>query len=238
MYTAALQRCGRWDRHHSDFQHRGPDRTRLVCSAAIPTGTSATCPQPGGCPPQVKDPQPALARAGTARRPAAASRPLPQAQPSHRVCSSGGREPQVSILLFLSSTARSLWAGLAETRSARALLSGDADGRPQRGPAAIPPCEAGSRRSERQWVRAAASRAGQAGCRAGPVRGGPAAAGAGSSSGGSAAGGGLAGTHVGRGLPAPPQLLASAGRQEGSRSVPPRPSTPPSLLCRGTGAQR
>lgn len=66
--------------------------------------------------------------------------------------------------------------------------------------------------SEQQSVRAAASQAGQAGCRAGPARGGPAAAGAGSSSGGSAVGGGVAGTHVGWGLLALPQLLASEGR--------------------------
>lgn len=61
-------------------------------------------------------------------------------------------------------------------------------------------------------VKAAAFRAGPAGCRPGPVRGGSAAAGAGSSSGGSAAGRGLAGKHAGSGPPAPPQDLASEGR--------------------------
>lgn len=81
----------------------------LSAAPSSPWGPQPTCPQPGGSPLQVKDLQPALAQAGTARQPAAASQPLPQAHLSHQVCRSSGQEPQVSILLFLSLTVRSLW---------------------------------------------------------------------------------------------------------------------------------
>lgn len=113
----------------------------LFAAPSSPRGPQPTCPQPGGSPLQVKDLQPALVQAGTARQPAAASQPLPQAHLSHQVCRSSGQEPQVSILLFLSLTVRSLWAGLAETRSPWALLSSGANRRPQLGPTAIPLCE-------------------------------------------------------------------------------------------------
>lgn len=62
----------------------------------------------------------------------------------------------------------------------------------------------------RSDFRAAASRAGQAGCRAGPVCGGSAAAGAGSSSRGSAAGRGAAGKCAA--LEPPARDPASEGR--------------------------
>lgn len=80
--------------------------------------------------------------------------------------------------------------------------------------------------------RAAASRAGRAGCRAGPARGGSAAAGGGSSSRGSAAGCAVAGKCAASEPQAPAQDLASVGRHKSEQSdLPHRPAVP--LLLQG-----
>lgn len=83
----------------------------------------------------------------------------------------------------------------------------------------------------RSDLRAAASRAGQAGCRAGPVCGGSAAVGAGSSSRGSAAGRGAAGKCAASEPQAPARDPASVGRYKSEQSdLPQHPAVP--LCCR------
>lgn len=73
----------------------------------------------------------------------------------------------------------------------------------------------------RPALRAAASRAGPAGCRPGPARGGSAAAAAESSSGGSAARCGAAAKCAASDPQAPAQDLASVGRHKSDESDPP-----------------
>lgn len=77
--------------------------------------------------------------------------------------------------------------------------------------------------------RAAASRAGPAGCRSGPACGGSAAAGGGNSSGGSAAGRGGAGKCTASDPRVPARDLASARRHKGDKSELPYRLSAPSL---------